>query len=80
MEYRIHPRTGEKISVIGIGTGPIFEAPEQTAVATFTYAYEHGVNYLDFSHCRGQDLSLCGGGFEFRAERPVLSNPLWSQL
>ena len=28
MEYRIHPKTGDRISVIGIGTGPIFEAPE----------------------------------------------------
>lgn len=26
MEYRIHPKTQERISVIGIGTGPIFEA------------------------------------------------------
>ena len=24
MQYRIHPKTGDKISVIGIGTGPIF--------------------------------------------------------
>ena len=29
MEYRVHPKTGDKISVIGIGTGPIFEAPER---------------------------------------------------
>ena len=29
MQYRIHPKTGDKISVIGIGTGPIFEAPER---------------------------------------------------
>ena len=29
MQYRIHPKTGDKISVIGIGTGPIFEAPEK---------------------------------------------------
>lgn len=33
MEYRIHPKTGDKISVIGIGTGPVFEAGEKTAVA-----------------------------------------------
>lgn len=23
MEYRIHPKTGDKIGVVGIGTGPI---------------------------------------------------------
>lgn len=33
MEYRVHPKTGDKISVIGIGTGPIFEAPEREAAA-----------------------------------------------
>ena len=37
MEYRIHPRTGDKISVIGFGTGPIFEAPAQEAAAALTY-------------------------------------------
>ena len=32
MEYRIHPKTGDKISVIGIGTGPIFDTTEKEAV------------------------------------------------
>ena len=49
MEYRIHPRTKDKISVIGIGTGPIYEAPEREAVETLSYACEHGVNYVDFA-------------------------------
>ena len=49
MEYRVHPKTGDKISVIGIGTGPIFEAPEREAAAALACAYERGVNYLDFA-------------------------------
>ena len=49
MEYRVHPGTGDKISVIGFGTGPIFEAPEREAAETLAYAYEHGVNYLDLA-------------------------------
>ena len=49
MQYRIHPKTGDKISVIGIGTGPIFEAPEKEAVTALTYAYEQGINYADFA-------------------------------
>ena len=48
MEYRIHPKTGDKISVIGIGTGPIFDTTEKEAVQALVYAYEHGANYLDF--------------------------------
>ena len=49
MEYRIHPKTGARISVIGIGTGPIHEATEREAAAALSYAYEQGVNYLDFA-------------------------------
>ena len=49
MEYRVHPKTGDRISVIGIGTGPIFDATEKEAAAALTYACEHGVNYLDFA-------------------------------
>ena len=36
MEYRIHPKTGDRIGVIGLGTGPIFEAPEKEALAALT--------------------------------------------
>ena len=49
MEYRIHPKIGARISVIGIGTGPIHEATEREAAAALSYAYEQGVNYLDFA-------------------------------
>ena len=49
MEYRVHPKTGEKFSVIGIGTGPIFEAGVQEAVAALTYAFEQGVNCVDLA-------------------------------
>ena len=38
MEYRIHPKTKEQISVIGIGTGPVFEASEREAVRAWCYA------------------------------------------
>ena len=32
MEYRINQRTGDRISVIGIGSGYITEAPEKRSV------------------------------------------------
>ena len=47
MEYRTHPRTGDRIGVIGLGTGPIGAATEKEAADTLTYACEQGVNYLD---------------------------------
>lgn len=49
MNYRVHAKTGDQISVIGVGTGPIFDTTEKEAATALTYAYEHGVNYLDFA-------------------------------
>ena len=42
MEYRTHPRTGDRIGVIGLGTGPIGAATEKEAADTLTYACEQG--------------------------------------
>ena len=63
MEYRIHPKTGDKISVIGIGTGPIYEASEKEAVAALNYAYEHGVNYVDFATAGAGTFRYAGKAF-----------------
>ena len=63
MEYRIHPRTQDKISVIGIGTGPIYEAPEREAVETLSYACEHGVNYVDFATAGAETFRYAGLAF-----------------
>lgn len=49
MEYRTHPKTGAQISVIGLGSSYICEAPEKEAVEALTYAYENGINYMDFA-------------------------------
>lgn len=63
MEYRIHPRIKDKISVIGIGTGPIYEAPEREAVETLSYACEHGVNYVDFATAGAETFRYAGLAF-----------------
>ena len=63
MEYRIHPRTGDKIGVIGLGTGPIFEAPEREAVTTLAYAHEQGVNYVDFATAGALTFRYAGEAF-----------------
>ncbi|MCM1264194.1 MAG: aldo/keto reductase [Butyrivibrio sp.] len=49
MEYRLNKRTGDKISVIGMGTSYISEASEKEAVEALEYAYEHGINYADLA-------------------------------
>lgn len=63
MEYRIHPKTGDRISVIGIGTGPIYEAPEREAVAVLTYAHEQGINYADFATAGAGTFRYAGLAF-----------------
>ena len=63
MEYRIHPKTKEQISVIGIGTGPVFEASESEAVRALTYAYEHGVNFADFATAGAETFRYAGAAF-----------------
>ena len=77
MEYRIHPKTGDRIGVIGLGTGPIFEAPEKDALAALTYAHEQGVNYGDFATAGARTLRSPGaavapGGGGVREQFPPL--------
>ena len=38
MDYRVNPRTGDKIRVIGLGTSYISEASERVAVAALELA------------------------------------------
>ncbi|MCM1257081.1 MAG: aldo/keto reductase [Roseburia sp.] len=48
MEYRILPHGGEKISVIGLGSGSI-TGTEQEMAAVIDAAMESGVNYFDMA-------------------------------
>ena len=47
MEYRIHPKTGEKISVIGLGSSALSDASEAEAVEALVFAHDHGINYME---------------------------------
>lgn len=48
MEYRILPHGGEKISVIGLGSGSI-TGTEQEMTAVLEAALQNGVNYFDMA-------------------------------
>ena len=74
------PETGDKISVIGIGTGPIFEAPEKEAVTALTYAYEQGINYADFATAGAKTFFLRRKSVWFDTRRDALSDPFRGQL
>ncbi len=49
MEYRIIPKTGEKISVLGMGSAVIGARPEEEIIKTVRLAVEMGVNYFDMA-------------------------------
>ena len=49
MEYRTLPRTGEKISVIGMGTAYIGEQSIDDIVSVTEKALDYGINYFDLA-------------------------------
>lgn len=67
MEYRVNRRTGDRISVIGLGTSYIAESDEKTAIEALIYAYEHGINYADLATAGAKTFSYYGT--EFRSVR-----------
>ena len=58
MKYRTIPHTGEKISVIGMGTSVAGEISAKNAAETFSYALENGINYFD---CAGGHAAIFPG-------------------
>ena len=59
IEYRTHPETEDQISVIGIGTGPIFDITEAKA-AVLPCSYEWGAHDLDFAAAGGEFSGMEG--------------------
>lgn len=57
MEYRI--------SVIGLGTGPLFEAKEEEAMQLLETAYQKGINYVDLATAGAKTFSYIGNAFSF---------------
>lgn len=64
MEYRVNRRTGDKISVIGIGTSYICESSEEEALEALGYAYENGINYADLATARNNTFAYFGKAYE----------------
>lgn len=60
MEYRINRRTGDKISILGIGTSALPLASEREAIVTLRLAYEKGVNYYDLATSESVCFPLFG--------------------
>ena len=60
MQYRINRRTGDKISVIGIGSAYLYEADRKEGVEALRCAFEGGINYFDLAAGDGRAFPLWG--------------------
>lgn len=63
MEYRVNRRTGDQISIIGLGTSSIWEAGEKEGTQTLELAFEKGINFFDMGAERSDGFSYYGKVF-----------------
>ena len=63
MEYRINRRTGDRISVLGLGTSSIASAGEAAGVETLQLAFENGINYYDLATAESVNFPTFGKAF-----------------
>lgn len=63
MEYRQNKKTGDQISVIGLGTSYIAEASEKEAVEALLLAHDNGINYADLATAGAKTFAYYGKAF-----------------
>ena len=63
MEYRMNRRTGDQISVLGLGTRSISSAGEREGVKTLRLAFEQGINYFDLATAESENFPTFGKAF-----------------
>lgn len=68
MEYRTLPHGGEKISVIGLGSGSL-TGTEQEMIDVIDTAIEHGVNYFDMAPSARAPFAAYAVAFAGRRDR-----------
>ena len=60
MEYRVNRRTGDRISVLGLGTSSLTGAGEAEGLETLRAAFEAGINYFDLAAAESAAFPLFG--------------------
>lgn len=60
MRYRIHKRTGDKISEIGMGSSYLFQAGIKEGINILRHAVEGGINYFDLAAGHGMSFPIYG--------------------
>ena len=64
MEYRTNRRTGDKISIIGLGASSISQAKEKEGIETLKMAFDNGINYFDLAGGDAACFPYYGKAFE----------------
>ena len=77
MEYRINRKTGDKISVLGMGTSAIAMAEEKEAAKTLEKAFEEGINYYDMATSHGSCFQVFGKVMRDVREKILYQRCLW---
>lgn len=80
MPKRILGRTGEKVSIVGLGTAPVGEGPPsvQEAIDIFSAAIDHGVNYIDTARSYGNAEEALGHIVPAKRDSLFLVTKLWT--
>lgn len=60
MEYRNCPKTGDKISALGLGANYVSTSGEEEGLKIIRMAFEHGVNYFDLASSEAESFALFG--------------------
>lgn len=60
MEYRLNRKTGDRVSVIGLGTSYTAEMPEKEAVEALLLAHENGINLADLATAGAKTFEYYG--------------------
>ena len=60
MKYRVHAKTGDRISEIGMGTSAIGAAEPKEALKALEHAFEGGINYFDLAAGHRAAFALFG--------------------
>lgn len=74
MDYRIIPKSGLKLSTVGIGSGSIEKTSEKEIVALLDYAEENGVNLIDMALSYFDVLPQYGAALKGRRNKFYLQN------
>lgn len=71
VEYRTLPRTGEKISTVGLGAGGLHESSPSQIENMLAYAFDSGINFMDTCMSNFSPAEAVGRALKGRRDKIV---------